>query len=226
MKKATAILVLIMMVFGICAAYAQGLGSSGDNALGGWNMTEATEGTLPEEAKEAFEKALDGFVGSDIIPVALIGKQIVAGTNYCILAAVAPVVPDAEYEWKLVYVYADLQGGAKLMAIEDIYEEEEEKGAVMGGWEAAEETGAAGDEACEEVLAKALEGFVGSDIELIACLGTQIVAGRNYCMLCRVTPVVPDARGRIALVYIYEDLEGGAKITDILNVELGAGDVY
>lgn len=71
------------------------------------------------------------------------------------------------------------------------------------------------------VFTKALDGLVGCDYEPMALLGTQVVAGRNYCILCRLTPVVPNATSHWALVYIYEDLEGNAKLLSVKDVELG-----
>ena len=47
----------------------------------------------------------------------------------------------------------------------------------------------------------------------MALLATQIVAGTNYCILCKVTPTTPDAKTQYQLLYIYEDLNGIAEIT-------------
>ena len=50
-----------------------------------------------------------------------------------------------------------------------------------------------------------------SDLKL--GIGSQVVAGMNYCLLCKVTAVAPDAKPQYRLVYIYEDLNGNAEIT-------------
>ena len=47
--------------------------------------------------------------------------QLVAGTNYCILCQVSPVVPEPELKWALVYVYADLQGNAEIKNVYELY---------------------------------------------------------------------------------------------------------
>ena len=44
------------------------------------------------------------------------------------------------------------------------------------------------------------------------------VAGTNYCILCQITPVVPDATPAWALVYIYADLDGNAEITNVYEL--------
>ena len=91
-----------------------------------------------------------------------------------------------------------------------------------GGWTATED--AAVTEEASAALNKALETFVGSEIEPIALLGTQVVAGTNYCLLCRVTPVVPDAVGHYALVYVYAGVDGTAEVLDMVDVELGVSN--
>ena len=77
----------------------------------------------------------------------------------------------------------------------------------------------------DEMLArfgKALEGLTGASYLPVANLGEQVVAGLNRCLLCRVTPVVPDARPHYALVYVYEDLQGGAKLLQVIDLDIGA----
>ena len=61
---------------------------------------------------------------------------------------------------------------------------------------------------------KAAGGLLGAKYEAFAVIATQVVAGINYCILCRITPVVPEPKQSIQLVYIYEDLNKNAKITD------------
>ena len=44
-------------------------------------------------------------------------------------------------------------------------------------------------------------------------LRRQVVSGTNYCLLCEITPVTPNAEATYALVTVYADLNGGAEIT-------------
>jgi len=67
---------------------------------------------------------------------------------------------------------------------------------------------------------KALEGLDGSDYEPVALLGTQVVSGTNYAILCRMTPVVEDAEPSFVILYIYEDLDGNAEISEIADLEI------
>ena len=88
-------------------------------AVGGWTVTEGST-KIDRHTRKVFFQAVDGLVGCDYEPVALLGKQVAAGTHYCLLSRLTPVVPDAKAHWGLVYVYEDLQGQAKLIGVEDM----------------------------------------------------------------------------------------------------------
>ena len=90
---------------------------------------------------------------------------------------------------------------------------------TVGGWTAAEDP-AVTDEA-RAALDKALEGLVGATYEPVALLGTQVVAGTNYCLLCRVSPVVPDPVGHYALVYVYAGVDGTCKLLGTADLDVG-----
>ena len=84
---------------------------------GAWQ--EAESPVLTDEAKTAFEKATEGFVGVDYKPVALLSTQVVAGTNYRILCEATTVYPGAEMHYAVMTVYEDLEGSASILSISD-----------------------------------------------------------------------------------------------------------
>ena len=88
---------------------------------GGWENILHEAGELPADAQAAFDKAVEGLVGAEYVPVALMSTQVVAGTNYCILCQITPVVPDAAPTWALVYIYADLDGNAEITNVYELY---------------------------------------------------------------------------------------------------------
>ena len=91
---------------------------------------------------------------------------------------------------------------------------------LAGGWRVAENA-----EITEEyraVFDQAMEGFLAVNYEPIAYLGSQVVAGRNHCFLCRATVVYPNALPTLALVYVYEDLQGGASVIRIAELDIAA----
>ena len=90
---------------------------------------------------------------------------------------------------------------------------------MVGGWEVAEHQPVLMmDEEMQAVFDKATGDMDGAVYVPVALLGTQVVAGINYCFLCQITPVVPDPKPVWALVYIYADLEGNAEITNIYEI--------
>lgn len=86
---------------------------------GGWQ--EAQSPAMTDEAKAAFEKATEGLLCVDYVPVALLSTQVVAGTNYCILCEATTVYPGAEMHYAVVNVYESLEGNANIISATDRY---------------------------------------------------------------------------------------------------------
>ena len=95
--------------------------ASAEPMSGGWANAPHEAGELPAEAQAAFDKAVEGLVGAQYVPVALLSTQLVAGMNYCILCQITPVVPNAASTWALVYIYADLEGNATITNVYELY---------------------------------------------------------------------------------------------------------
>lgn len=193
---------------------------------GGWQAAPDFEPT--DEQKALFEKGLEGLVGANYVPIAYLGSQVVAGTNHCFLAETTAVVPDAQPTYTLVFLYEDLEGNVRLMNVADLPIVLNDDGTVQapdaealsGGWAYADSF-----EITDELLDKfnqALDGMDGSNFTAIAQLGTQVVAGTNRCILAQVIPVVPDPEPHYALVYVYENLEGGAELLNMIDFDFGA----
>lgn len=91
----------------------------------------------------------------------------------------------------------------------------ESGGEIVGGWKTSDSPVITDD--FKKVFDMALSGLEGVDYTPVAYLASQVVAGMNHCVLCKATPVVPDAKTTYSIVYIYEDLEGNAEITDIVS---------
>ena len=95
----------------------------------------------------------------------------------------------------------------------------ETPGMLAGGWQVSAD--AAVTEETKALLAQAFGDIDGEPIVPVAVLGTQVVAGRNLCVLCRITPDAADAVPYYALIYLYQDLEGNAKLLQIRELDLG-----
>ena len=86
--------------------------------VGGWQVTE--DAAVTEEAKAVFDQATGSLLGVNYEPVALLATQVVAGMNYCFLCRSTVVSPDAEPAYKLVYIWKDPAGNAKVIEIQDM----------------------------------------------------------------------------------------------------------
>ena len=176
--------------------------------VGGWDGNiENIALDENQKAKDAFEKATSELTGMVFEGIYLLGTQVGTAT-----------VPDAIPGYYLVYVYEDLQGGSEVLKIDPLLESD---GEVDGGWgvntgDPAYENNVEVKDAFEKALANMV--IAGGEMELVAYLGSQVVGGYNYLVLCKVRAVVEDPSVELALVTIYVDPEGNASIsTDDMN---------
>ena len=183
-----------------------------DTITGGY--TDAASPVIPDEVKAAFEKATETLTGVGYVPVAYLGSQVVAGTNHLLLCKATPATEESTATYALVTLYEDANGGAQLTDIQNCAAEapaETEEG-VTGAYEEPETPEVTAE--AKAALTKACEGLTGASYEAKALLGTQVVAGTNYQLLCKITPVTPDATASYAVVTVWEKTDGTAEITD------------
>ena len=197
---------------------------------GGWTPAEDF-GDITAERRAIFDKGMETLLGVDYAPLAYLGSQVVAGTNHVFLVKGTMVVPAQPVSYALAYFYEDLQGNVKLMNVADLPIVPREDGTLaavetglMGGWAYAEDPTVTEEMAAK--LEKALEKNLGATYVPVANLGTQVVAGLNRCLLCQVTPVSPNGTPHYALVYVFEDLQGGATLTQVIDLDVGAYCTY
>lgn len=87
------------------------------------------------------------------------------------------------------------------------------EGTLAGGWQRTESP--AVTEEIREHMEQAASKLIGARYIPVACVGRQIVSGTNYLLVCRVAPVVPDAKEHWSVVTLYTDLDGDSEITDV-----------
>lgn len=234
MKRFFAGTLAFMMMFAMtgCKANAQTLGAAEKEAMapieetvtpiehvtdektGGWSAAEDT--ALTDDQRSLFERALEGLLGVNYEPIAYLGSQVVAGLNHCFLCKATVVYPGAQPTYKLVYIYEDLNGNTEVTDIVDLAGDGSE--VLPGGWSIAED--AAMTEDVQAAFDKAMESLLGVDYEPVAVIGSQVVAGMNYKILCRSTVVAPGAQPGYSLVTIYNALDGHAEVLEITDVTL------
>lgn len=137
---------------------------------------------------------------------AILASQLVNGTNYAVLVR-------NEDSWLIVYAHEDFDGRTYMLKAQDLFIQK--PGMAAGGWSMAQ------DIIAPELFEKAVAELTGARYVAVATLATQTVAGINYLLLCQVTPVVPDAVTHYALVTVYADLSGDARITEVTDIEIG-----
>ena len=189
---------------------------------GGWSVNAEKNISLSanKEAKAAFKKATAGLAGVDYQPIALLGTQVVAGMNYAVLCRSTVVYPGAQPEIKIMYIYEDLQGNAEITGFQTIIGEQ-----LDGGFTANSGKLAIGkNKSVKKIYKKAMKGLTGVAYTPAAYLGSQVVAGTNYMVLCRSKAVYPGAPYKWSLVIVNKDLEGKASLVDIETLELGNMD--
>ena len=113
MKRTLTLLIALVMLLSCVPAGAETL-------MGGWSTVAHEAQPLPEEAQAAFDKATAELVGCNYKPLALLATQVVAGTNYCVLCELSPVVLNPVPYFALVYIYADLQGNATVTRVAEL----------------------------------------------------------------------------------------------------------
>ncbi len=82
---------------------------------GGWTVWTESTGLLPKDAGAAFDEAMNGFVGVGYTPAVLLGKQVVAGTNYAFLCAATRVTAEPSTALAVVIVSDPIDGSGAVI---------------------------------------------------------------------------------------------------------------
>ena len=104
-------------------AYVDGVGEENyaEMSAGGWEVIADNPAVvIPQEAKEAFDKAVAELDGNELEPMVLLGTQVVAGTNYAFLCHSTLQTEEAIGSIQVVTVYADLEGNAAITNISTV----------------------------------------------------------------------------------------------------------
>lgn len=85
---------------------------------GGWNVESSGRpySLFENGDNDIFKKATSTLTGMSYKPLVIVGKQIVAGTNYAVICYGSATVPDAKEGIYLLTLYEDLDGNGKLLS--------------------------------------------------------------------------------------------------------------
>ena len=115
------IIVVFLALALICAVSACGTqdkapeGGSAEPLAGGWELYANGAAALPEDVQAAFEKAAETYTEGNLVPVAYVASQVVAGTNYMILCQEASDADAPAGAYQMVIVYSGFDGSAEII---------------------------------------------------------------------------------------------------------------
>lgn len=180
---------------------------------GGWTVNQNFGAPdIPSDAKAAFDKAVKN---GEYTPVAYLGSQIVAGINYAFLCT------DKSGALNTIKIYNDLSGNASILDTEAVniadYTQDAEPNyeQLSGGFTYNSAVGAPIGDDVKAAFDKATADLTGVSYEPLACLGTQVVAGTNYAVLCKSTPASANSNSALTVVIIYSDLQQNTSVTSV-----------
>ena len=195
--------------------------------LGGWEITTEFDSYLPKAAAELFNKTAKEE-NEQLIPIALLGKQIVSGTNYMFL-----VQKDNEYYVYVIYENLENKSSITIRSKFDLSKyvnenREIDSKELVGGWkvEVPEKDiqNMKLDEKTQKIFEKASEKLAGTTYYPLAVLGKQIVSGTNYAVIAYGAPstkeLVNDSNTAVYILTLYEDLNGTCEIVSSSYMDL------
>lgn len=185
---------------------------------GVWKKSEtpAVSDHVKTELKTAEQSSNTSY-----IPVVLIGTRKDEGRKYAILCRTRTVdaISDSEESaetWAVITLYVGKDGSSRITGVLDSGTPTNisQDNNITGGWEMAESPVMTAEE--KGTFEKAVKSSKRKEeLNPVAILTEQVVAGENYCYFGTTD------NGAYVFVYIYEDLDGNAKITDVVNFRFG-----
>ena len=189
--------------------------------LGGWTFPDDT--SLTPEAEKIFDEAAKKVNGCFYKPVMLLGTQVVSGQTYCFLCKSTLGAKDRQDGYALCFVYINASGEAKYLKDDKIVLPGTENGgpALVGGWTYTETPDIKPD--LREKIEATTARMLGTKITPEALIGTQVVAGANYAVLCRVSAVANGvgATKQYKLITFNVDLEENMTMCDVTDIQMG-----
>ena len=202
---------------------------SAATASGGWTVAKARYSFLTSGQETIFNKAVSKQAGVSYEPVALLAKQVVAGTNYVFLCQGTTVTAKPARAWYILTASKSLKNKVTLRSVKMIRlssiktNRNPRKGTSDGGLQivSVKNKPEALSASARTVFRKGTKNYVGYDLRPIALLGTQVVKGKNYRFLCYGAGLGTNSSSKdIFVVDIYKDLNGKCVVSSCKPVKL------
>ncbi len=85
--------------------------------LSGWELDEFRGIKLPQKVASAFTAVTGELTGADYQPIVYLGKQVVNGTNYCLLALQRIITAKPEKRLVKMIINEAADGTASLVSV-------------------------------------------------------------------------------------------------------------
>lgn len=191
---------------------------------GGWQVSTQASSRVSGDEQTIFDNAMassNDTAAKSAKPVAVMATQVVAGTNYAFLGYSGST-------WYVYKVCEDTQGtdtllSAKAIDLANVSTTSDDAQQLDGGWTVwNDETGSISPSEAQSAFDAAASAWTGVSLDPIACLGSQVVAGTNYKVLCAGSAVTPDATLQLYVATVYADLDGNSTFSDVSTFDLTA----
>ena len=91
---------------------------------------------------------------------------------------------------------------------------------VLGGWNLDEVKGCNLPQKVQSAFTAVTGDMTGADYEPVAYLGSQIVNGINYRILCKRRLVIPNSDVQIVKMIIHEETDGSVRLISVSGLPL------
>ena len=186
-----------------------------------WKIDELNKVSVDQ--KNIFDEATGKLDGYFYEPVALLGTQLVSGTNYAFLCKPTISSYSAMNSLVITYIYVDLSGDASFLGDERVVlpGTEGDNTNLAGGWRYAESTEVTSE--INDMIANVNPKDANDYYLPIAYVGSQVVSGTNHAVLCKAVSNTAADKTSLVIVYVYENLEGKCEITGTEDIKLSIG---
>lgn len=223
---------------------------------GGWTVNQnLTVDAGDDKAFDVFKKAVEEKEKAEnkgFSAIALLGTQVVNGTNYMFLAMSRDEVenPEDTTKYEIIVVGEDTEGKTSFISenaidLSDVKTIEKSLENATGSspmnedimknlekglntyiditWTLNEDV-ATGlmDEEDKKVFDKAVESYTGVGLEPIYMLGTQVVNGLNRMYLCKGSTVTAEPETHYYIAVVTEGTDGTTEVTSCETLDLSA----
>lgn len=191
-----------------------------------WTMPDSIEVT--SELNGLFNEGVEGLTKATFEPAAYLGY--IEETDLAHAFLCKTIEDTGKTFWSVVYIKEDSEGKVNLLDVQSIMlSESSDKGAVqfgtvsgdelVGNWSVDEESVSNGigdiSDDIKAAIDEALKSKVSVTYEPIMIMGSQVVSGTNYAVLCKNV-----TSSEWTIVYVYKNLDGKGTLMNVATFDL------